>query len=36
VHSASRLHALTLLPTAMRGGQTDVAKALAKHVFGNG
>jgi GT2 family glycosyltransferase len=36
VHSASRLHALTLLPTAMRGGQTDVAKALAKHAFGNG
>jgi len=36
MHSASRLHALTLLPTAMKGGQTDVAKALAKHAFGNG
>jgi GT2 family glycosyltransferase len=34
-HSASRLHALTLLPTAMRGGQRDVARALAKHAFGN-
>lgn len=33
-HSASRLHALTLLPTAMRGGQRDVARALAKHAFG--
>lgn len=36
VHSASRLHALTLLPTAVKGGQTGVAKALAKHAFGNG
>jgi glycosyltransferase involved in cell wall biosynthesis len=35
-HSASRLHALTLLPTAVRGGQRDVARALAKHAFGNG
>ncbi|MCU1680500.1 MAG: putative glycosyltransferase [Amycolatopsis sp.] len=34
-HSASRLHALTLLPTAMRGGQRDIARALAKHAFGN-
>jgi GT2 family glycosyltransferase len=33
-HSASRLHALTLLPTAVRGGQRDVARALAKHAFG--
>lgn len=33
-HSASRLHALTLLPTAVRGGQGDVARALAKHAFG--
>jgi GT2 family glycosyltransferase len=35
VHSASRLHALTLLPTAVRGGQRDVARALAKHAFGS-
>lgn len=34
VHSASRLHALTLLPTAMKGGQHDVARALTKHAFG--
>ncbi|SEP64111.1 Glycosyl transferase family 2 [Lentzea xinjiangensis] len=33
-HSASRLHALTLLPTAVRDGQRDVAQALAKHAFG--
>ncbi|MEU0879928.1 glycosyltransferase [Lentzea sp. NPDC005914] len=36
MHSASRLHALTLLPTAVKGGQRDVARALAKHAFGNG
>jgi len=33
-HSSSRLHALTLLPTAVRGGQGDVVRALAKHAFG--
>jgi GT2 family glycosyltransferase len=33
-HSSSRLHALTLLPTAVRGGQPGVVRALTKHAFG--
>lgn len=36
LHSGSRLHALSLLPTALTGGQRDIAVALAKHAFGNG
>ncbi|MFD9705817.1 glycosyltransferase family 2 protein [Lentzea sp. NPDC059081] len=34
-HSSSRLHALTLLPTAVRSGQRDVVRSLTKHAFGN-
>jgi GT2 family glycosyltransferase len=33
-HVSSRLHALTLLPTALRGGQKDGARMLARHAFG--
>jgi GT2 family glycosyltransferase len=33
-HVSSRLHALTLLPGALRGGQKDGARALARHAFG--
>jgi glycosyltransferase involved in cell wall biosynthesis len=33
-HVSSRLHALTMLPGALRGGQTDGAKVLARHAFG--
>lgn len=33
-HCSSRLHALSLLPTAVLGGQREVAHALTKHAFG--
>lgn len=33
-HVSSRLHALTLLPGAVRGGQRDGARMLARHAFG--
>ncbi|MFD9125785.1 glycosyltransferase family 2 protein [Kitasatospora sp. NPDC059571] len=33
-HSASRLHALTMLPGALRRGQRDGARRLARHAFG--
>lgn len=32
-HSASRLHALTMLPGALRRGQREGARALARHAF---
>ncbi|MEV6685612.1 glycosyltransferase [Streptomyces sp. NPDC051130] len=32
-HSASRLHALTMLPGALRRGQREGARVLAKHAF---
>jgi GT2 family glycosyltransferase len=34
LHSSSRLHALTLLPTAVKGGQGAVVRALTRHAFG--
>ncbi|MFJ4678794.1 glycosyltransferase family 2 protein [Kitasatospora sp. NPDC088783] len=33
VHSASRLHAMTMLPGALRRGRSDGVKVLARHVF---
>jgi GT2 family glycosyltransferase len=33
-HVSSRLHALTLLPSALRGGQRDGVRMLARHAFG--
>ncbi|HEX5405438.1 MAG TPA: glycosyltransferase [Pseudonocardiaceae bacterium] len=33
-HVSSRLHALTLLPAAMLGGQRNGARMLARHAFG--
>lgn len=35
-HSASRLHALTMLPGALRRGQRAGARTLAKHAFTSG
>ncbi|MFC9820963.1 glycosyltransferase family 2 protein [Streptomyces erythrochromogenes] len=35
-HSASRLHALTMLPGALRSGNTAGARTLAKHAFTSG
>ncbi|MGW5846940.1 glycosyltransferase family 2 protein [Streptomyces sp. NPDC055254] len=35
-HSASRLHALTMLPGALRRGHRDGARTLAKHAFTSG
>ncbi|MEU9301565.1 glycosyltransferase family 2 protein [Streptomyces sp. NPDC048269] len=35
-HSASRLHALTMLPGALRRGQREGARTLAKHAFTSG
>lgn len=35
-HVSSRLHALTLLPGAVRGGQREGARMLARHAFGAG
>jgi glycosyltransferase involved in cell wall biosynthesis len=33
-HVSSRLHALTMLPGALRGGQRDGARTLVRHAFG--
>jgi glycosyltransferase involved in cell wall biosynthesis len=33
-HVSSRLHALTMLPGALRGGQRDGARTLLRHAFG--
>lgn len=33
-HVSSRLHALSMLPGALRGGQRDGARVLARHAFG--
>ncbi|MGZ9932756.1 glycosyltransferase family 2 protein [Streptomyces sp. NC-S4] len=35
-HSASRLHALTMLPGALRRGHKEGARTLVKHVFTSG
>ncbi|MFI8362986.1 glycosyltransferase family 2 protein [Streptomyces sp. NPDC085612] len=35
-HSASRLHALTMLPGALRRGHREGARTLAKHAFTSG
>ncbi|WP_030959018.1 glycosyltransferase family 2 protein [Streptomyces sp. NRRL S-378] len=35
-HSASRLHALTMLPGALRSGNKEGARTLAKHAFTSG
>lgn len=35
-HSASRLHALTMLPGALRRGQREGARVLARHAFASG
>ncbi|MFE9930163.1 glycosyltransferase family 2 protein [Streptomyces sp. NPDC005533] len=35
-HSASRLHALTMLPGALRRGHKEGARTLAKHAFTSG
>ncbi|MFD9303905.1 glycosyltransferase family 2 protein [Streptomyces sp. NPDC060048] len=35
-HSASRLHALTMLPGALRRGHRDGARTLARHAFTSG
>ncbi len=35
-HLSSRINALTLIPTAVRAGQSDGVRALARHAFGRG